>query len=165
VFPAVHPDAWPPVLILDPANTEAALSAAAGDKYTYRQLERYTDLIQRALLGVPSVEKVSRSGVLPEWVQLAFSQRRLVAYGVTPAKLALALAERNIIRPGGTIDAEGTNVTIRPTWEFSSESEIGSVIVGTARPGSPLYLRDLVDCNSRFNSAVTEDTLSSRGRC
>jgi hypothetical protein len=68
VFPAIHPDAWAPVLIRDPSDTESALRNAAGDKYTYRQLERYTDLIQRALLGLPSVEKVSRSGVLPEWI-------------------------------------------------------------------------------------------------
>ena len=145
VFPAIHPDAWAPVLIRDPADTEGALRNAGGDKYTYRQIERYTDLIQRAMLGLPSVEKISRSGVLPEWIQLAFSQRRLAAYGVTPAKLAQALTERNIIRSAGSINAEGTDVSVRPTGEFSSEAEIGDVIVGTAHSGSPLYLRDLVE--------------------
>ncbi|MGC1343467.1 MAG: efflux RND transporter permease subunit, partial [Candidatus Binataceae bacterium] len=45
MFDAFHPDAWPPVEIRDPAQTEAILEASAGDKYTYRELERYTDLI------------------------------------------------------------------------------------------------------------------------
>ena len=145
VFPSVHPDAWAPVLIHNPAETESALQANAGDKYTYRQLEYYTNLVQRALQGLPAVEKVSRSGVLPEWVQLAFSQRRLASYGVTPAKISQALSGQNIAGAGGTIDAEGTAVTMRPTGEFSSESAIGDVIVGTSRSGSHLYLRDVVD--------------------
>ncbi len=145
VFPAIHPDAWAPVLIRDPADTEAVLRANAGDKYTYRQLERYTNLIQRALLGLPEVQKVARSGVLPEWVQLAFSQRRLASYGVTPAQIAQALSGRNVPASGGSIDAEGTEVTMRPTGEFSNESEIGDVIVGKSRSGSHLYLRDVVD--------------------
>jgi len=144
VFPIVHPDAWPPVLIKDPSQTEAALDAAAGDKYTYRDLERYTDLVQRAVETLPNVEKVSRTGVLPEWVQLVYSQRRLASYGESPARIALILEERNIIRSGGTINAGGTDVTLHPGGEFNSAKEIGDVMVDTARSGAPLYLRDMV---------------------
>jgi len=134
VFPTVHPDAWPPILIGNPADTEAALRANAGDKYTYRQLERYSDLVQRALETLPNVEKVSTWGVLPEWVQLAYSQRRLASYGVQPTRLAQILSERNITRAGGTVDAGGTDVTVHPTGEFTSPSEIGDVIVATGPP-------------------------------
>ncbi|HTR63002.1 MAG TPA: efflux RND transporter permease subunit [Candidatus Binataceae bacterium] len=145
VFPAVHPDAWAPVVIVNPAETESVLKASAGDKYSYHQLERYTDLIQRALETIPDVEKVSRTGVLPEWVQLAYSQRRLASYGETPSKLAQILAERNIVRSGGTINAGGTDVTVHPGGEFESEQEIGDVMIDTSRTGTPLYLRDLAE--------------------
>ncbi len=145
VFPIVHPDAWAPVLIRNPADTEADLDAAAGDKYTYRELDRYTDLIQRALETLPNVGKVTRSGVLPEWIQLAYSQRRLASYGVQPARLAQILAERNITRAGGTIDAAGTDVTVHPSGEFTNAAEIGDVIVQATPSGTPLYLRDLVE--------------------
>ena len=145
VFPIIHPDAWAPVLIRNPADTESVLDAEAGDKYTYRQLDRYTDLIQRALQTLPNVEKVGRSGVLPEWIQLAYSQRRLASYGVQPARLAQILAERNITRAGGTIDAGGIDVTVHPSGEFANASEIGDVIVQATQSGTPLYLRDLVE--------------------
>jgi multidrug efflux pump subunit AcrB len=146
VFPAVHPDAWPPVLIRNPADTDSVLMDSAGDKYTYRELDRYTDLIQRTLETLPNVEKVSRSGVLPQWVQLAYSQKRLASYGVTPARLSEIIAERNITRSGGMINAEGTDVTVHPTGEFTSAAEIGDVIIQqSAGSGAPLYLRDLVD--------------------
>lgn len=145
VFPAIHPDAWPPVLIRNPADTESVLDAAAGDKYSYRQLEHYTDLIQRDLQTLPNVEKISRSGVLPEWVQLAYSQRRFASYGIQPSRLGVILAERNITRAGGMIDAGGTDVTVHPSGEFKNESEIGDVIVQMSRSGTPLYLRDLAE--------------------
>ncbi len=146
VFPAVHPDAWPPVLIGDPASTEAVLMASAEAKYTYRQLDRYTDLVQRTLETLPNVEKVSRSGVLPEWIQLAYSQRRLASYGVSPSRLAQIISERNTIRTGGVIDAGGTDVTVHPDGEFTDPSQIGDVIIQqTAHSGTPLYLRDLAD--------------------
>ncbi len=145
VFPAVHPDAWAPVVIVNPRETEFVLKASAGDKYSYHQLERYTDLMQRALETLPNVEKVSRTGVLPEWVQLAYSQRRLASYGETPSKLAQILSERNIVRSGGTIDAGGTDVTVHPGGEFGSEQEIGDVMIDASRSGVPLYLRDLAE--------------------
>ena len=146
VFPAVHPDAWAPVLIGDPASTEAVLMASAEAKYTYRQLDRYTDLVQRTLETLPNVEKVSRSGVLPEWIQLAYSQRRLASYGVSPSRLAQIISERNTIRTGGVIDAGGTDVTVHPSGEFTDPSQIGDVIIQqTAHSGTPLYLRDLAD--------------------
>ena len=145
VFPTIHPDAWPPVLVHNPADTESALDAAAGDKYSYRQLEHYTDLIQRALQTLPNVEKISRFGVLPEWVQLAYSQRRFASYGIQPSKLTQILSERNVTQTGGTINAGGTDVSVHPSGEFTSASQIGDVIVQRSQSGTPLYLRDLAE--------------------
>jgi hypothetical protein len=44
-----HPDAWKPAVITDPATTIAVLQTVAGDKYTYRDLDDFTDTIQRSL--------------------------------------------------------------------------------------------------------------------
>jgi hypothetical protein len=60
----LHPDAWSPAIIRDPADTAARLAEVAGAKYSYRDLNDDTDLIQRTLQGVPETSKVSRSGVL-----------------------------------------------------------------------------------------------------
>ena len=61
----IHPDAWKPAIIRDPAETEAQMLEVAGAKYSYHDLDNYTDLLQRTLQGVPETSKVSRSGVLP----------------------------------------------------------------------------------------------------
>jgi len=41
----LHPDTWEPAIIRDPKDTRARIAAVAGDKYTYRELDEFTDLI------------------------------------------------------------------------------------------------------------------------
>ncbi len=139
-----HPDAWPPVIIRDPKETQAKLSAVAGDKYSYRQMDDFTDLIEKTLKTVPVGLKASRSGVLDEKIYLLYSQERLAAYGIQPKSLENAMSGRNISTPGGQVNVEGKNVSLDPTGEFKSENEIGDVLVPT-NSDSSVYARDLVD--------------------
>jgi multidrug efflux pump subunit AcrB len=146
------PDAWPPVVIGDSRQTGAKLSEVAGDKYTYRQLDDFTDLITRSLQTVPEVSKVDRVGVLNQKVYLVYSQERLASYGLQPANLSKILGARNIVLPGGQLDVQGKNLNLNPSGLFKSEQEIGNVLVSTSADGSPLYLRDLVDINRDYDN-------------
>ncbi|HQB30957.1 MAG TPA: efflux RND transporter permease subunit [Syntrophales bacterium] len=140
-----HPDSWPPVLIRDPMAAREILARSAGDKYTYRELDDFTDLIQKTLHTVPEVSKVTRHGILPERIFLEYSQERLAAYGLQPGKIRDLLYARNITLPGGIFEATGRNLSIDPSGEFKSEREIGDVIIAATAQGAPVYLRDLVD--------------------
>src|SRR5262249_41109307 len=62
----LHPDVWPLVVVHDPNDTYAALAAVAPDRYTYQELDKYTELVQRYLQRLPLVARATRSGVLPE---------------------------------------------------------------------------------------------------
>src|SRR5262249_37756319 len=53
-----HPDAWPTVVVGNIAELEGKLAGAAGDKYTYRELDDLTEKIQKTLQAVPIVSKV-----------------------------------------------------------------------------------------------------------
>jgi hypothetical protein len=147
-----HPDCWKLTIVRDPAGTTAALRAAAGSKYSYRELDDFTDLIVRTLQTVPQVSKVERSGVWKERVFLEYSQGRLAAYGVRPSRLPSLLGARNITATGGVLEAGGKNITIDPSGEFRSEKEIGEVLVTSSSTGSPLYLRDLATIIRAYDS-------------
>lgn len=140
-----HPDVWPPALIREPGETRDRLAAVAGDKYSYRELDQFTDVIKRSLQNVPQVAKVTRAGVLPERIYLEFSQQRLAALGLQPGSILQALAGRNTAVPAGVIEVEGRSLLIDPSGEFTSEREIGDVIVGRSSAGRPVYLRDSID--------------------
>lgn len=150
----IHPDSWRAAFIRDPEETEARLSKVAGEKYSYRELDDFTALIQRTLQGTPEVSKVDRSGVLAERVYLDYSQQRLAEYGLRPGDLKDILAARNSTLPGGVLEVENQNITLDPTGKFENARAIGDVIVGNTATASnsPVYLRDLVDITRAYES-------------
>ncbi|MBV8552778.1 MAG: efflux RND transporter permease subunit [Acidobacteriaceae bacterium] len=147
-----HPDAWKPAIIGDPSTTASALQAVAGDKYTYRDLDDFTDTIQRSLKTLPIVSKVERSGVLDEKVFLNFSQERLAQYKLKPADLSKLLMARNLPDTGEPLNARGRTININTTGEFKTPDDLRNVIIGKSPNGTPLYLRDLVDVDRGYES-------------
>ncbi|HYC30863.1 MAG TPA: efflux RND transporter permease subunit [Gemmatimonadales bacterium] len=148
----LHPDAWQAAVIRDPAQTTARLLAAAGDKYSYRELDDFTELMKRTFQTVDQVSKVDRSGVLDEQVTLSFSQERVASYGVPLGRLRDILKARNTALSGGVMEVGSRKVALNPTGEFRDEREIGGVIIGSSQGGAPLYLRDLVDIDRGYES-------------
>jgi multidrug efflux pump subunit AcrB len=126
----------------------------AGDRYSYRELDDFTDLISRTIQGAPEVAKIERKGVLPEQIFLGYSQQRLAEYGVRPADLKNILGARNATLSGGALDVGPQNILIDPSGKFTSEQQIGQVIIGTSATAShsPVYLRDLVDISRGYQS-------------
>jgi multidrug efflux pump subunit AcrB len=147
-----HPDAWEPAIVRDPAGAEARLMAVRGDRYSYRELDTFSELLARGLLTVPQVSAVQRSGVQQEQVFLAYSQERLAAYGIAPSSIKQLLNARNTPIPGGVIQADRSNVLVTVSGEFASEREIGGVIVARAPGGVPVYMRDLFEVYRGYQS-------------
>ena len=147
-----HPDAWHPAIIGDPSGTNDALQAVAGDKYTYRDLDDFTDTIQRSLKTLPIVAKVERSGVLSDNVYLNFSQQRLAQYKLKPSDLPNILASRNLPDRGQALNARGRTVSVSTSGEFKSIDDLRNVMIGATPNGAPLYLRDLVDIERGYEN-------------
>jgi multidrug efflux pump subunit AcrB len=146
------PDISGPVFIHDEAETRARLATVAGAKYSYAQLDDYTDLIRRTLLGAPQASRVDRNGVLPQAIYLDYSQERLASYGLQVSDLGRILQARNITLPGGSIEAGGRDIQIDASGKFEDAHAIGNVIVGSSSTGQPVYLRDLVQISRAYQS-------------
>ena len=148
----LHPDVWRAAIVIDPAETEAKLGDVAESKYSYRQLDDYSDTIRKQLLAVPVVSKVTRSGVLPERVFLDFSQEKLAHYGIDANTIARALAARNITASAGVLEASGKAIEIDASGELRDESELAALLITTSSTGQPVYLRDVVDVTRGYES-------------
>ena len=151
----LHPDAWRPAIIRNPADTEARLQQVAGPKYSYHDLDNYTDLMQRTLQGVAETSRVQRSAVLPETIYLDYSQERLAQYGYDPSKLKDILGAQNITLPAGSLDVGTKDLVVNPSGLFPDAQAIGNVIIGKSASNSPVYLRDLVDISRAYQSPPT----------
>jgi multidrug efflux pump subunit AcrB len=147
----LHPDAWTPVVVRDPAQTFERLMTVAGDKYTYRNLDDHTDLISRSLKTLPVVSKVTRTGLLEQRVYLEYSQERVAAYGVKVGAIDRVLGNRNITLPGGMVEVGDKNLRVDPSGEFKNEQEIGDVLI-TTTGGRPVYMRDIATVGRGYDT-------------
>ncbi len=147
-----HPDAWPPIIVRDPEQTESKLRAAGGDKYSYRDLDNFTTLIEKNLERASLVSTIDRSGVLDQEITLVYSQEQLASYGIQPSKIKEVLNARNTSIPGGMVDARGVNVPIEPSGAFTQASQLGDVLIATSSTGAPVYLRSLTDTVRGYQS-------------
>lgn len=148
----LHPDFWPLFIVRDPAKTLERLSASAGEKYSYRELDQFTEAIQRKIQALPLVSKVSRAGVVPERIYLEYSQNRLAALGVSLGNVDQIIGARNITVPGGVMEIDHKNVTIDPSGSLRNERELGDVLVAATSAGLPIYLRDLGSIERGYQS-------------
>src|SRR6266851_2715368 len=125
----LHPDGWTPIIIRHPDDARARLNTVAGGKYSYADLDNFSDLIARTVQGAPETSKVERRGLLPQVVYLEYSQDRLAEYGLQPAALGSVLSARNIIAPGGAVETGQQKVILNPSGQFENIDAIGNVAV------------------------------------
>ncbi len=148
----VHPDVWRPFVVRDPADTERLLAEVAGERYSYRELDAYSDQLVKAVQGVAEVSKVTRAGVLGDVIYIDYSQEKLANYGLTPSQIESTLAARNVVARGGVLELSGKSVLIAPAGEIASEDEIGGIAVSRSESGAPVYLRDVASISRGYES-------------
>lgn len=148
----MHPDVWKLAVIRAPQDAEAKLTAVAGEKYSYRDLDGYSETIEKALQGVPGVARVTRSGVLGDAIYLDYSQERMASYGINPGQIRDVLSARNITARGGLVELQGKSVLVSPNGELHDEAEIGGIVITKTSTGTPVYLRDLVTITRAYEN-------------
>ena len=133
----------------------ASPKIAGVDKYSYRQLDDFTDLIGRSLQKIDSVSKVTRSGLVPENVIVNYSANRLAALGLRPSDLRLILGGHNAESGGGALDAGSRHVRIDSATALGSESDVGNAVVSVTRSGSTVRVRDVADVQRGYQDQPT----------
>ena len=145
-----HPDMWPGIIIRDLSTLEQKLGRSkrdplgGPDRYSYRELHRFADLLRDRLKQYPTIGTIDQIGQQNEAIHLYYSSRRFSALDLSPQMVAGLLQRRNINLPGGRVETAKQNVFVRPSGEFQSEQQLGEVVMDI-RGGYPTYLRDLVD--------------------
>jgi len=139
----IHPDVWDPIVIPPGVPLVEVLARQAGPKYSYRELDDFTDRIEKAIKIAPEASRVTRVGVIEEQIEARYSQNRLAAFGIIPAAIRVVLQGRNTTVPAGTVNAEGRELALEQTGEFRTLADIDRTVFTQAANGTPVYLRDI----------------------
>jgi multidrug efflux pump subunit AcrB len=139
----IHPDVWDPIVVTPGVAVAEVLRREAGPKYSYRDLDDFTDRIEKAIKLAPEASRVTRVGVIEEQIEARYSQNRLAALGIVPGALGGILQSRNTTFPAGTVNAGGRDLALEQTGEFRTLADIDTAVFTQATNGTPLYLRDI----------------------
>jgi multidrug efflux pump len=139
----IHPDVWDPIVLAPGASLVDLLAREAGPKYSHRELDDFTDRIEKAIRIAPEASRVTRVGVIEEQIEARYSQNRLAALGIIPAAIRGVLQNRNTTLSAGTVNAEGRELALEQTGELRTLADIDTTVFTQTANGTPLYLRDI----------------------
>ena len=156
------PDMDPPVVFkADPSQLpvmEVAISSDARDVVWLREWAE--NWLTDRLTAVPGTAGVEVVGGLKREIRVHLDPQRLVAYGLTPARIAKVLYEENREMLAGRVTVETREIIARTMAEFESIEEIRNVVVASGPNGTNVYLKDVASVedsheemrlNTRFN--------------
>ena len=116
------------------------------DRYTFRQLEVFTDRVRDALRLLPGVAKVEKYGVRDEVIFIETDLGNWAQLGLSTTRIQQLVADRNIVEAGGDIETSAGRFSVYPSGELNAVDEIRSIIVDSASSGAlnnQVYLKDL----------------------
>jgi multidrug efflux pump subunit AcrB len=129
-----------PVLDRNVSDPEAiVLAITGGDAKTLRLA---ADKVERALLGIPDVSRVTRIGDPGEQVTVELDPAAARRLGITRRMLAGVLSSRHSTIPAGLLDLDGRTASVLPNAEFLSVDEIERTPIPLAQ-GSAVALGDV----------------------
>ena len=149
------PDVQGSVIIHEPEDAVSRIAAIAGAKYSYKDLDQYSDLLSRTLLNAPQASRIERKGVLAQTVYLNYSQEQLASYGLRPSDLKQLLNAENITQSAGTFETGTSRVALNASGQFTSAKAIGDVVIATTAGGAPVYLRDVTQISRGYQNPAT----------
>lgn len=126
----------------DYGSVSVVTMALTGADYSMAELRTVARDLQQTLGALPLVARVDLHGAQPERIWIEFDPAFLAQFGLRPSSIVEALQGQNIVLPGGTVAASGTDVVIEPSGDLRSMDELKSVSIETEQ-GNLVYLEDL----------------------
>ncbi|MBL6598356.1 MAG: efflux RND transporter permease subunit [Alphaproteobacteria bacterium] len=128
-----------PVVNDNEGLTAIASIALWADGFTLAEMRDVARDTRDRLYTLDGVRRIDILGVQEERIYLESTPARLAQLGVSPREVFGALADQNIIEPGGEITADGRTILLEPSGNLDSIDAIRDVVF--AIPGTNRVLR------------------------
>lgn len=130
-------------VIDDFGDTSALLITMESEEKTYRELDEYMDVLQERLRRIPSVGRMSVSGLRKEQISIYIDPERLSQYGLGEKTLSLALMQKGFATTGGRVNAEGYTCPIYVAKSLNTLYDVQQQIIYTDPQGNNIRLKDV----------------------
>lgn len=139
------------VMVLDDfGDTSALLISMESKEKTYHELKDYMDRLRKRLNQVPSVGRLSVSGLQNEEIEICLDRQRLTHYGLTEQVVALQLMQKGFNTSGGTVKDGTTQIPIYVTPSLTTVSDLRNQIIYSDPQGNVVRLKDVATVERRY---------------
>ncbi len=130
-------------------------------EYDLVKLKNIAQDIQSEIENIQGVDEVTIVGGLEREINIYVDTSQLAIYNLSANQIKNAIESSNINMPGGNIELDDMNYTIRTVAEFREISEIENLIV-TVQNGSPIYLKDIARVEDTYKKAKSYSQMYER---
>ena len=132
----------PRIAKVDPDSTPILFMNLSGNK-SIRDLSTYADeVLKEQLQRINGVGNVNFYGLRLRQVRIWLDAAKMQAYQIAPSDVVLALKRENIELPGGRIETETKEYTVRIKGEFPQIPDFNDLIVSYYN-GAPVKIKDI----------------------
>ncbi len=132
----------PRIAKVDPDSTPILFMNLSGNK-SIRDLSTYADeVLKEQLQRISGVGNVNFYGLRLRQVRIWLDAAKMQAYGIAPSDVVLALKRENIELPGGRIETQTKEYTIRIKGEFPSIPDFNDLIISYYK-SAPVKIKDI----------------------
>ena len=132
-------------------DTSALLVAVESDSRSYRELDKYCELIGDRLRQLPSVSNVRVLGNLKEQIVINVDYDRLSSYGISPQVIIDVLSGQGITTVSGSLGGWNNDTPIHVSPSLKSEDEIANQIIYSDANGHVVRIKDIADVSRRYD--------------
>lgn len=137
------PGAGPSIVNDDFGDVYGIYFALTGEGYTFAELKEVAEFLQRELLLVQDVKRVTFYGMQTEVVYVEMSRSRMAALGISQEQIYGALQAKNLPVSAGRVELGTEYIAINPTGEFTSEQQFGDLLISQPGADQLVYLQDV----------------------
>jgi len=130
-------------------RTYGVFLALSGGGFSFEELRRYAEYMQKRLKGCTDVEEVKLFGIQPEQIVVELSRSRMAHLGIHPSSIVEALQAQNQMTFSGDLNGPESRLSVMPSGNFKTVDDIRRLVVSGSDRGSLVFLEDLARIERR----------------
>jgi multidrug efflux pump subunit AcrB len=119
------------------------IALLADESITWGERFDVAQHIRDIMFTIEDAKRIDILGVQNEQVIIEVANAKLAQLGISPNLMIAALQEQNVITPGGTIDADGTNLTLQPTGNYRTIEDIANTLIAVPGLEQSIQIKDV----------------------
>jgi len=131
------------------------LSLVGSENISLSQLYELGEKVEKVLERIPGVLNVRLHGGRTRVILVEVDPERMHYYNLTMMQIQQVLYGTNQNISAGASEGTTNRIVMRAPGEFKSPGEIFNLVIGTARDGTPVYMRDLAMVRYSFEEEVS----------